>query len=157
MDASINHSVTSIGKCQVFFLYCKLGAPNSNTHNRQLVSGSVGREDIALLLAVVGCSGDSIVDSFANLVTDKGQSCASISDCCVARLVDSQAIDNCRGGGELPEALRVVDRRVVDLISSCIDGILIQLLVRGMAQGLSAIISICLWWTKKVLIGIIIN
>ena len=113
LDAAIGHPVAGVGEPQILLLHDELLAADREAHDGELVGGGVGREDVALLGGVVFAARDRVVDRFAGVVVDEGEGRSRVGDGLVAGPGDCLTGDDGGGAVEHPEALRVVDGRVV--------------------------------------------
>ena len=146
LDASISHSVASVGKGQVLLLNGKLLVADGKRDDGKLIRGGAAREDIALLSAVIGRAWDGIVDGLAGRVGDESKRGSRVGNGSVTTLIDRLTVDSSRGAVELPEALRVVHRSVVWLgDTGSLEDILIDV-----AKGVK---GLALVWVVGVLVG----
>lgn len=71
-------------------------------------------------------TGNGAIDRFTDCVVDKGEGGTGVGNGCVACALDYFAVYTCAGRLELPEALRVVDRRVVNLLAGSVHNVLVD-------------------------------
>ena len=64
-DTTINHTISSVRESQVFFLNRELLVANREGDDYQLIRGGVGREDVALLIAIILGAWNCLVDGLA--------------------------------------------------------------------------------------------
>ena len=122
LDTTIDHVVACIGEGQSLLLDVEHVVTHGNRYLGELICGSAGREDVALLSRVVRGTWDGRIDSLAHRVTHKHQGGACVSNGGVAGLGAVCAVDAVRGRIESPEALGVVDWSILDLTASSSDG-----------------------------------
>lgn len=59
----------------------------------KLIRGGVGREDVALLVAIILGAWDFVVDGLAGCVVNKSKRSTSVSNSCIARAINGLSID----------------------------------------------------------------
>ena len=113
MNAAVGHAVAGVCETQILFLQGELLSTDREAHDGELVDGGVGRVDVSLLRGIVFAAWNGLVDGFAGCVVNESESGSGISNGGVARAFDCLAGYDCRGAVEHPEALGVVNGRVV--------------------------------------------
>ena len=126
LDAAVDHPVAGVGEAEIFLLDVEQRVANGEGDGGEVVGGSAGGEDVALLGLIVGRARDGLVDGFNGRVIHECKSCASIGNGGVARSGDGLAVDGSGGRIEHPETLAVVDRRVGDVLPRSGDDVLID-------------------------------
>lgn len=142
LDTSVNHAIAGIGEGEIFLLNRKLVASDGKCDNGKLVRSGAGREDVALLSRIVLGAGDGIIDCLARSIGNQGQSGPGICDGGVTGLADSLSIHGGRSRVELPEALGVIDRCVLNLLAGSSYGILVNVPERVEALALVGVVGI---------------
>lgn len=114
LNAAID--VARLGLCEpeVLLLDGKLLVTHGKGDSRQLVRRGVARVNISLAVRIIGSPRNGVVDGLDGLIIHKGESGTCVGNGLVPRARDGLAIDSSRGGVELPEALAVVHRGVID-------------------------------------------
>lgn len=116
LDAAVDEAALRGRKAQGLLLDRELLVADRERDRGQLVRRRRVREDVALLRGVVLGARDGGVDGLAGGVVDETERGARVGDGRVARASDAGAVDGGGGAVEHPEALRVVDRGVIDLV-----------------------------------------
>lgn len=115
LNTSIHEPTLCSRKAQCFLLDRKLLIPDRKCDRGQLVRRRGVREDVALLCGIVLGAGNGRIDGFACNIIDETKCGARVGDSGVAGARDIRAVNGGRGAVEHPEALRVVDRGVIDV------------------------------------------
>jgi hypothetical protein len=118
LNTSIHIAITRVRETEILLLECHHCAADGKLDLWQIVRGGGSREDVALVVLVVGGTGDGFVDGFDEGVVDEAESGARVHDGGVTGTGDGLAVDGGRCGLELPETLAVIDFSVVGLASA---------------------------------------
>ena len=101
--------------------------PYSNLSNPIKYDGSTRTH---LHLTALYGAANGTVDRLADVVIDEGECGTSVSNSGVATALNNMAIDRCTRRLELPEALRVIHVRIVDVLTGRIDDVLVDIAER---------------------------